>query len=490
MSVGNSRRPSHTGVSPWLTRTCYRPILFGAAFYDEYRVNGDLERDLDLMAEASFRSFAWASRCGRRGSRSRAYRPRVAAARARRRARPRHPVLGTPTYAVPPWLRAMDPDLAGEERHRGAPGLGAGARRSTSRIPCSGSTRRAHPGHRREKRRPPRDHRLPGRQRARRRSYCTTSAFRRVPELARRPLRGRRDAQPRVGAHVLVPSDPSGTSSGVPTATTRRNTSSSGVDTRPSRRRFIAWQAGSCGSTRIPAVRHDLHLVRAAGDRRQQLVHGLDVTAGNPYYRMQEASTSGSRCREPRRGGRPGYGHSTSRPTACSARHRLRFWSPRRTRSPSEGPTGRITRRIPVRSRLAGLALVARGAPMIEYWQWQTLHYGIETYWGGVLPHSGRPVASTARSRSSVSRSETSAPPSRVHARRRRRPGLLDRYEGGFEFYPPLADAGRPDRRVIPRIFDPFYRGAHRGGRRRAASCTRASSGCTTRTPSSPGTRC
>lgn len=29
-------------------------ILFGAAFYNEYRVNGDLERDLDLMAEASF----------------------------------------------------------------------------------------------------------------------------------------------------------------------------------------------------------------------------------------------------------------------------------------------------------------------------------------------------------------------------------------------------------------------------------------------------
>ena len=28
---------------------------------------------------------------------------------------------------------------------------------------------------------------------------------------------------------------------------------------------------------------------------------------------------------------------------------------------------------------------------MIEYWQWQTLHYGIETYWGGVLPHSQRP---------------------------------------------------------------------------------------------------
>ena len=28
---------------------------------------------------------------------------------------------------------------------------------------------------------------------------------------------------------------------------------------------------------------------------------------------------------------------------------------------------------------------------MIEYWHWHTLHFGTETYWGGVLPHSGVP---------------------------------------------------------------------------------------------------
>jgi hypothetical protein len=28
---------------------------------------------------------------------------------------------------------------------------------------------------------------------------------------------------------------------------------------------------------------------------------------------------------------------------------------------------------------------------MIEYWHWHTLHFGTETYWAGVLPHSGRP---------------------------------------------------------------------------------------------------
>src|SRR5256885_12392270 len=41
--------------------------------------------------------------------------------------------------------------------------------------------------------------------------------------------------------------------------------------------------------------------------------------------------------------------------------------------------------------RQAAWALVARGANMIEYWHWHTLHAGAETYWGGILPHSQEP---------------------------------------------------------------------------------------------------
>ena len=35
--------------------------------------------------------------------------------------------------------------------------------------------------------------------------------------------------------------------------------------------------------------------------------------------------------------------------------------------------------------------LVARGARMVEYWHWHSLHYGAETYWGGILGHSLEP---------------------------------------------------------------------------------------------------
>jgi beta-galactosidase len=35
--------------------------------------------------------------------------------------------------------------------------------------------------------------------------------------------------------------------------------------------------------------------------------------------------------------------------------------------------------------------LVSRGARLVEYWHWNTLSFGTETHWGGVLPHSGIP---------------------------------------------------------------------------------------------------
>ena len=92
-------------------------ILFGAAFYDEYRVNGDLERDLDLMVEASFSVIrvgesVWATWEPEPGVYHLDWlQPVLDCAHVRGIS----VVLGTPTYAVPPWLRAMDPDLAGEQ---------------------------------------------------------------------------------------------------------------------------------------------------------------------------------------------------------------------------------------------------------------------------------------------------------------------------------------------------------------------------------------
>lgn len=41
--------------------------------------------------------------------------------------------------------------------------------------------------------------------------------------------------------------------------------------------------------------------------------------------------------------------------------------------------------------RQAAFQMISRGATMIEYWHWQSLHYGSETYWTGILPHDRNP---------------------------------------------------------------------------------------------------
>jgi len=117
--------------------------------------------------------------------------------------------------------------------------------------------------------------------------------------------------------------------------------------------------------------------------------------------------------------------------------------------------------------RQAAWALVARGAQMIEYWHWHTLHFGTETYWGGILPHSGRP-------------GRTYAELSRLGAELDAAGPLVAALEPDADItmvysmpskwlmqkYPPLSAAdGGPDAAAYHGIFDPFYRGAFDAGR-------------------------
>lgn len=42
----------------------------------------------------------------------------------------------------------------------------------------------------------------------------------------------------------------------------------------------------------------------------------------------------------------------------------------------------------PGQLKQVAFGLISRGANMVEYWHWHTLHYGAETYWGGILGHN------------------------------------------------------------------------------------------------------
>ena len=165
-------------------------VLFGAAYYHEYQPYERLKTDLDLMADARFTVIrvgesVWSTWEPENGRFDLDWlQPVLDGAHERGIS----VILGTPTYAVPPWLARQYPEIAGERAHRAAHRLGrpAGGRLHPPGVPVP--RRAGHPADRRPVRRPPRGHRLPGGQRARQR---TAAQPRRLPALRRPPARTR-----------------------------------------------------------------------------------------------------------------------------------------------------------------------------------------------------------------------------------------------------------------------------------------------------------
>src|ERR1700704_4425953 len=91
-------------------------VLFGAAYYAEYQEEGTLDRDLDLMVEAGFTVIrvgesVWSTWEPRNGEFDLDWLQPVLDGAHKRGI---SVILGTPTYAIPPWLQKKHPELAGE----------------------------------------------------------------------------------------------------------------------------------------------------------------------------------------------------------------------------------------------------------------------------------------------------------------------------------------------------------------------------------------
>ncbi|NHA66459.1 beta-galactosidase [Phycicoccus sp. CMS6Z-2] len=445
-------------------------MLFGAAFYDEYRRTGSLAQDLDLMVGAGFTVIrvgesVWSTWEPSPGEFSLDWLAPVLDGAYERGL---SVVLGTPTYAVPAWLSTMHPEIAAD--------LATGT---------------PHPwGSRQE-------------------VDITHPTFRWYAERVVREVVARYAGHPAVigfqvdnepGLHLLhnehlferFRDHLLATYGDVETLNERwgltywshrlrdldelwRPDGNHSPQYQLEWRRFqhllvdefIAWQADIvreyAGEDQF--VTTCISYERPAVDDRS-LTEALDVTAGNPYYKMQDALDITREVRREEMWWSSGVWGLYEQADRMWSSKQDRFLVTE-TNAQSIGQS-HWQNHIPYPGQieLAGLALVARGAAMIEYWQWQTLHVGIETYWGGVLPHSGRP----GRIYREVSRLG--------HRLRELSPQL----EGfvpdadvtlvystdtkrSFDFYPPLADAdGGPDRDSYLRIFDAFYRGAFEAG--------------------------
>ncbi len=372
-------------------------IGFGAAYYAEYQRRPDLQADFDLMAKAGFSVIrvgesvwsTWEPEDGR--FELDWLEPVLDAAHQR----DIEVILGTPTYAVPMWLARRHPEIAAETAsgHR----VGWGARQEVNfahaayRFHAERVIRQVVDRYR--------DHPAiigyqvdnePGL-----RLVYNTDVFEKFTDW----LRGRYGTADRLNeewglvywSHRLSRwSDlwrPEGNVQPQYDLAWRRFQAELVNE-------FIAWQAGlvrevaggrgfvtTCISYEQPGV-EDVELSRA-----------LDVASGNAYYQMQDSLAHPNT--QPRAAGPMGW--VVRGPWAVTQLADLMYSSKQAPFLVTETNAGAVgfssMNESPYDGQWRQLAwlLIGRGARLVEYWHWNTLAFGAETYWGGVLPHSGIP---------------------------------------------------------------------------------------------------
>lgn len=444
-------------------------VLFGAAYYAEYQPAGTLDRDLDLMVEAGFTVIrvgesVWSTWEPREGEFDLEWmQPVLDGAHARGIG----VILGTPTYAIPPWLQKLHPEIAAEvptgqrigwgarqEMDQAQPAYRFYAERVSRKILARYADHPAIIGFQVDNEPgnvlPHNDSTFQAFVAWLRRKYGTVERLNEEWGLVYWSHRIQEWSELWRPDGNLMPQYQ---------LEWRRFQSTQATE-------LIAWQAdmvreyareGQFVTTCISYMRDQI-----ADD---QLAASLDVTAGNPYYKMQDGLDATVEVAREERWWHTGvwalFQWGDRAYSTAGAQYLVT-----ETNAQSIGGSWQNHTPYPGQIKQAALALLARGGRMVEYWHWHTLHFGVETYWGGVLPHSQKPgriyreVAALGKTLKSLGAS-------------------LDSYEPDAEalilwsmdtkwswnFYPPLSRAdGSPDPDSYTKIFDSFYRGAFESG--------------------------
>ncbi len=449
--------------------------MFGAAYYPEYQPYPRLGTDLDLMVEAGFSVIrvgesVWSTWEPDDGAFDLEWLQPVLDAAAERSI---SVVLGTPTYAIPTWLARKHPEVMAQ-RAGGVP------------IPY---------GHRQNA-----DHSHP--------------AFRYHAERVVRAVVGRYAAHPAVvgyqvdnepGAEILHNhgvfegfrswlgqrygsvqelnerwgltywshrlgdfSDlwrPDGNTTQGYDLAWRRYQASVTTD-------FIGWQAGIVrGLSRPDQFVTTCLAYGRPGTDDEAVAAELDIVSANPYYAMQDALAR-PRPVGPLQGLAPQWKRESGS-WCISYEADLRRGAaalPFLVTETNAGSIGEMWSNYPGYDgqwRQAAWTLVSRGARMVEYWHWHTLHYGTEAYWGGVLGHAltpGRVYSELARvgaEFAAAGDAVTDLVPDVDVAFLR---STESRW--ALQFQPALAVPGTPDPEPdsYERVFAAFYRGFTEAG--------------------------
>jgi beta-galactosidase len=372
-------------------------IGFGAAYYAEYQRRPDLQADFDLMAKAGFSVIrvgesVWSSWEPEDGRFELDWlEPVLDAARDREIG----VILGTPTYAVPMWLVRRYPEIAAEtpSGHR----IGWGARQEVNfthaayRFHAERVIRQVAGRYR--------DHPAivgyqvdnePGL-----RLLYNADVFERFTDWLRRRYGTVDRLNEEWGlvywSHRLSRWSelwrPEGNVQPQYDLAWRRFQAELVTE-------FIGWQAGIIREvTGGPGFVTTCISYDQAGVADVELSRALDVASGNAYYEMQDSLAHPSSL--VRSAGLMGW--VVRGPWAVTQLADLMYSSKQapflvtETNAGSVGFSSMNESPYDGQWRQVAWLLVARGARLVEYWHWNTLPFGAETYWGGVLPHSGIP---------------------------------------------------------------------------------------------------
>jgi len=444
-------------------------VLFGAAYYPEYQTSDRLAEDMRLMQAAGFSVIrvgestwsTWEPEDGRFDLDW--LEPTLDAARDHDIA----VILGTPTYAVPPWLARKYPEIAAERRTGERIGWGARqemdfthpafrfhAERVIRNVVGRYSGHPAIIGYQVDNE--------PGLE-----LFYNRGVFQRFVDELRQQYGDVETLNNEWGlaywshrlstwADLWTPDNNS-----VPQYDLAWRRFQSRLTNE-----FIAWQAGIVRGLVSPDkfVTTCVAYSRPAVDDAA-LDQPLDVAAGNLYFGMEDAL------------GVP-EGASVSEGWATTGTGRLFMAADRVYSSRQEpflitetdaGGIGGPAMNYPGfdgQWRQVAWAMIARGARLIEYWHWNTLPWGAETYWTGILPHDEVPgrvyeqIAALGNELRDVGSSiDGLVPDASV--------GLLwsNPSAWALTFQPPFSDSPvGQDATAYGRIIDAFYGGAFDAG--------------------------
>jgi beta-galactosidase len=449
-------------------------VLYGVAYYTEYQPYDRLERDLDLMAAADLTVIrvgesvwsTWEPEDGR--FELDWLQPVLDGADAREI----KVILGTPTYAMPPWLVRKYPEVTAERGtgrripygHRqdgdySHPAFRWHAERITRKVVGRYVDHPAVIGYQVDNE--------PGME-----LFHNRAAFEGFVDVLRAQYGDDVDAlNERWGlvywSHRIARWDemwaPDGNT--VPSYDLAWRRYQSELTTR-----FIAEQAAIVRELARPDqfTTTCMALSRPAFDPRE-LNRDLDIAAVNPYYPMQDALAMpeqpphAPRLEWTRHSGAWAI-HFQGDLTRAARRQSFLVTE---TNALSIGASHQNFPAYDGQWRQAAWALVARGARMVEYWHWHSIHFGHEAYWLGVLNHDGEPgrcydevkriAGEFKRAGSAVVDLVPGADVALLYSRESK---------WAMEFHPPLAVEGdvAPDHGSYERILGRFYEGLFGAG--------------------------